>query len=434
MQIAFIEVNGERLVVWDEYSFDSDMLVPADGFSFSVSLPGGRTRDTARQRDALRALLHPGAEVIVFVGKDRGDGQPQTRTMQLTGIIDDRSIDVTRDGGTIVKLEGRDLAGFLVDSSVPLSLEVSLEMPLLDLAKKAVEPWAISVVADSYAAQQTLQGSRTDHTRAARAAGVPPSRYSLSAQQEADRTGRPIAEVVGASGASQDQAQARATRSYANSLSPSDVARLTAKEARPQAGETVWAFLDRHARRLGCLMWMGPDGKLILGSPRYEQSPSYKLVRRYEELGSEHNNILAGGVTESIGDRFSEVTVLGRGNAHSRDRSNTTKGSAKDEAWPTIYPKPLIIHENGIKTKDEAARRALRELSQGKSQSFVLRYTTGDHAVADVVWAVDSTAQVLDEPIGVDGVFYTVGRTFAKDRKNGTSTSVRLYPRGSIVF
>lgn len=50
------------------------------------------------------------------------------------------------------------------------------------------------------------------------------------------------------------------------------------------------------------------------------------------------------------------------------------------------------------------------------------------------LYAVDTMARVVDEWAGIDEAMYVTGRTFMRSRDAGTSTTVRLARRGSIVL
>lgn len=431
--IVFIEANGERIVEWTRYAVDSDLLTPADGFSFEVAIP----KEDARRRDELRAVLSLGTEVKIYVGDDVGDGAPRNRFQQMVGIIDDRIIDVTKEDGTIFTIEGRDLAGTLTDASVALDVDVRSNMRLVDLVRAAVDPYDIRVVTDSFAGQRRLHAGRQNDNERARRSGVPLRDYSLTAQAEADRTGRPVDEVTGnfLSNAISDIQARRAARSgYANVMGPSDIERLTVRDARPQVGETVWAFCARHAERLGVLMWFSPLGRLVLSSPQYSQEPLFRAVRRYVSDPADPNNVASGSLSESIGDRHSSVTVYGRGNVRSTARQPIT-GVATDDSWPSgATLKPLIAQDTSLRTSSTCARKALRTLMEAKKDAFGMNYQLYDHGQGRHLFATDRTIAVVDEPVDVDGIFYITKRTFRGGRDIGTVTDVRVVPRGSLVF
>ena len=429
--IVFVEVNGVRITEWTEYSMDSDLLTPADGFDLSIDIP----KEDADRRAGLLGNIAVGSEVKFFVGDDVGQG-PRNRFQQMVGVIDDLDVDIDREGGTTFRVSGRDLAGFLTDASVELDLDVSANMRLIDLVRAAVDPYRIEVITDSYAGQRTLQAGRQRPNERARRAGVPPQDYSPTAQAVADRTGRPLDQITGNFGSNRTrdvQARQAARSGYANVMGPSDVERLRVRDARPQVGETVWSFIARHCERLGVLVWFSPLGRLVLSSPRYEQEPRYRAIRRYVSDPSDPNTVLSGGVRKSIGDRHSEVIVYGRGNVRSTERQPVT-GRARDDAWPADRDKPLYMQETSIRSSSQAARKALRELMRNKQGAFELRYTLPDHGQGNYLYAVDSTITVIDEPAGVNDVFYITKRTFRKDRDGGTTTDIRAVPRGSLVY
>src|SRR5207253_1426485 len=56
---------------------------------------------------------------------------------------------------------------------------------------------------------------------------------------------------------------------------PARLEDLKLEKAKGQAGESVYAFLSRHARRFGLLIWGTADGKVVFGRPNYEQKPLY---------------------------------------------------------------------------------------------------------------------------------------------------------------
>lgn len=438
--VVYLEVAGTRLPIWDSYSVDSDMFVPADGFRFAVSLPNDSQFSERGRREQLRDKLKPGARVELFVGKESRGGQPNERTLQMTGFIDDSTVEATATNGTVIKVEGRDLAGMLVDSSIDPEMRFSVDMPLLTLVREAVKPWGIEVVSDGFDARETLRGRRLRRAgqrtvRAARSAGVPSSRWNVGLQAESDRTGIPIDTLAGADGddASAAQARAAARASAANSLTQSDIQRLKVKDARPRIGETVWAFLERHVRRLGLMMWMSPDGKLIVSSPHYAQEPSFAAHRRFVSLGESPNNVSSGGVRQDIGERYSKVVVYGRGNVRSGAR-RVPKGIATDSAWPEGFgPKLLVLQDTSIRDDAAAARRALRELGLRKQQSIVLDYVLDDHGQRSGIYCIDSVCSVVDETANIAGNYYCVRRQFQRSEA-GTRTIVRLVPVGSLVL
>lgn len=113
-----VRIGGREHKHWESYEIDSDFLIPADGFVFTLGLPYGES-DVPDLSGAF-------CEVAI-------DGQTV-----LSGIADTQLHDKEK-GRRILRLSGRDLAGLLTDCSAPLTNVKGLT--LLDAAKRLVAPW-----------------------------------------------------------------------------------------------------------------------------------------------------------------------------------------------------------------------------------------------------------------------------------------------------
>ena len=429
---VFLEVNEQRLDTWTSYKVDSDLLVPADAFSFELGLGtlGATGAERARRFAEIRELVSPGSRVKLYVGDDV-TGRTRSRYVQLSGFIEDREVDVSREGGTVLRVTGYDDAWPLTKSHVPVSLVRTAGTGLLDLARAAVQPWGIEVISEANASRDILSGAAGLSSEQellveqARQQGINPEFMRRSLVRRAQREKRPLDEVVGTP--SSDRARGRSS----NGQTPSDVERIRIRDARPRPGETVWEFLDRHARRLGVLMWMSPRGQLIMGAPHYGQTPRHRFVRRFENDPDDPNNILAGTVRETLDQRVSRVTVYGRTRGNDVERTSI-RASAEDDSMPFAIER--VVHDNDVRTVEEAQRRAKRELAEAKAGALQGNFTLPDHGMGRYLYAPDTMVQVLDEWGGLDEAMYVIGRTFSRSREGGTSTNVRLARRGSIVL
>ena len=423
-----LEVGGERLHTWTTYSVDSDLLRPADEFHLTVEVGTGADQVSQDEYRGLRQLLAPGSEFRLYVGDDI-TGHRQERYLQMTGRIDDTSIDNSRAKGTVIQVTGRDIAGHLVDSSTPVGLVRDEGTAFLDLVRAAVEPWGIEVLADGTASRDILTGrsvltsSERLQIEEARAQGIPAASFTRAMRRRAERNAQPVDEVAGVTA----DPRARARRS--NQLLASDVQRLTQKRAAPRAGETVWNFLERHAARLGLMLWADPRGRLVVSAPHYDQDPLYRFVRRWRNDADDPNTILSGSRRQSGADRFSEVTVYGRSRGNDVTRT-AIRATVSDDAWP--IHRSIVVHDNGLRTVEEAERRAQRELQARLAEADVLEYEMPNHGLGRYLYAIDTMAAVVDEITGVEASWYITRRTFTKDRSGGTSTRVRLVPSGAI--
>lgn len=107
-------VGGFECKDWDDVTIDSQVDVPADAFSFALYNP---------PENALPATVKAGASAQIYFGEE----------LILTGIIDRLSDSITRAGRTL-QLSGRDLAGQLIDCSVPIknSRQITLSTLIQD--------------------------------------------------------------------------------------------------------------------------------------------------------------------------------------------------------------------------------------------------------------------------------------------------------------
>lgn len=426
---AAVEVDGAFLDAWTEYRFESDLFSAADGFSLTIGIGSSSSKSLKRNLDYLRERLFVGAVVKFWIG--HGD----KRALQGTGVIDAR--DIQNDGeGTRFTVEGRDFASYLVDSAAPLGLYKESGTSLFELARTAVEPWGITVTADANALRDVRTGraiakNARELKSKAEQYGVAPAKISASLLAAIDAGTVDVSAIASTTAAIQSGA----------GLSPLEIAQLKVSEARAQAGETVWEFLDRHARRLGLLMRMGPDGKLNFMGPDYGQQPSYRLERSIESatLGTAFssvalrgNNILSGGERYDGSRLYREVQVFGRApnGDLARARVKATARDAGDDAIP--HEKTLFVHDDSIKSEAEATKRAYRELAKSRMGAQVLEYTVRGHGQSGIIYATDTVATVKDEVTGISGSFYVVSRSFVRDAQ-GPRTTLRLVPLYSIV-
>ncbi len=426
-----IELGEHGFAGWTSYTMDSDLLTPADAFEFEAPMSG-----TYEQRRALkRRILEAGLSVSVYVS--RGD---RPRCLQLTGIIDKIAMDASKSGAS-AHFTGRDKGGNLTASDADPRLGVSEETTLIEVARAMVEPFGMQVVSDGAASRMLMSGfaqsGERDRflSRAARALGLSVhevtreflrtgslSRFATSTQNDPNdtriRDGAPVSRAL-----------ARARRGHGSGLASADIERITLQDARPQVGESIWDFLDRHCRRFGVLPWIDAQGRLVLSAPHYDQDPMFRLTRRLGSTTGEPNNIIAGGVVQDWGALSSECTVYGRARGDNATRSpfHATETNPNQPLY-----RPLVIHDQSVRSVEEAQRRARRELNQQNAEAFVLEYEVHGHGQGDLIYTIDTVADVIDEPIGVEGLFYITRRTLSGDGKDGTRARLRLIPLDAI--
>ena len=90
-----------------------------------------------------------------------------------------------------------------------------------------------------------------------------------------------------------------------------DVKALKHTEGEAKESETAYGFAARMFTRLGVCLRVDQDGKLLLGSPDYQQAASYTLVQ--DMTGATPGNRMLDGIEieDSNDDQFSECIVRG---------------------------------------------------------------------------------------------------------------------------
>lgn len=445
---AAIEVDNVFLDAWQEYSFESDIFTPADSFHLTLGIGTSSSAELAKTLSTLRKTMAPGVQVKFWAG--HGD----KRGLQGTGVIDAPEVH-NDEGGTKFTVRGRDFAAYLVGSAAPFDLYAK-DDTLVSVARKAVSPWGLKVKADQ-TGDRDLRMARVAKDRLRKlqnrsaSLGIPSRKMSEKIAASIDAGTFSFQEFVDANRI--DAYNATGMPAYGGGyggMSSLSIYQLRVKDVQAQAGETVWEFLDRHARRNGFLMRMGTDGTLILCGIDYNQDPSYHLIRRIPRQSStalvapkraslipgvqSQNNIMAGGYRADVSNQYKSVKVFGRSKGSDATRS-PFKGEAvdtKDDALP--YEKTLVLHDSSIKSLDAAQIRAQYELGKSRQGAFVLEYTVPGHGQNGVLYATDTIAHVTDDVVGADGPFYVVSRSFNRSDALGPTTTLRLVPPGSIAL
>lgn len=445
---AVVTIGSHRFEVWDSYELVSDLTTAADAFSFTVPISG-----SYEQRRSLLRTITEGVRVSAYVVAEP-DAGPQVEALQMTGIVDRVNVTGGRNGTTL-RIQGRDNGGLLVGAHVDPRLAVDTETTLVGVARQLLEPFGMEVTVEPVIARQEITAmSRTEAAPRlargrARTERARPSDVAAAHAQAGASLGltgpilerwiagavREVGQVLGLTGPSLERFTSQYARevsrtTISHSLAPGEVLRIPLSEARPHVGETVWEFLERHCRRFGVLPWIDARGRLVIAAPDYDQEPLFVLRRSLSPTPREPNTILEGGFVQDYAGLASEVTVYGR--SHGRDASRSRfVGHATNPSVP-VY-RPVVIHDPSCASSEEAQRRAEQEISRQREDAYALEYEVPQHGQGVRVYAIDTVVDILDEAIGVEGLFYVVGRTFTMSRKEGARTRLRLVPLGAIT-
>lgn len=413
-QYEYISVEVDDTVIdsWVSYRVESDIFTAAD--SWSLQLPVASVR-LASALPYLRDKFYPGVEVKIFTG------HRDTRALQMIGVVDRRTIRNDARGGTVFTLDGRDRAAYLVDNAAPLDV-FGEDDTIGSFAEKAMERFGIKLQGDATINRRIMSGGISQ--KKVRAIQMQAEQYGIPSALLSDKIAASIER-----GTLNMSDIRQAIKS--NSLNALPLYQVRIKEARPQASESIWEYIERHARRNGALLRMNTDGNLMLMGIDDGQSPTYAFNRLLKGTG---NNILSGGESYDLSTAYSECIVYGKAKQRNA-ASSKYKGHAKDTSddAPT-HAKILTVYDAKIRNQADAQKRAEYELAKSRQGMRVLEYVMRGHGQAGTVYTPDTTASVDDEVAGIDAIQYMTGRTFEASPGTGPTTTVRLVPKGSIVL
>lgn len=386
---VFIEIDGETFDWWEDYSVTHHLLAGCATFQMHApALPRDDEGRGNQQPDLDARGLKRGQRIKVYVKTPKSD-RP---VLVLTGYIDDVELSEGRDGAKVT-VTGRCHLSPIVDSDVPASL--GLENVSLATAIKRV-------LTTKLPGQPTAFFKESD----------------LLIDNDAGRvlaTGKPSAGTVLSANA------------------PKDLDQYKVDQIKPHPGETIYAFLTRHAQRFGLLVWGTPDGKIVFGRPNYNQKALYELRLRQGLRGAENNCDLRRHT--SFKHRPSEIHVYGHSHGGDHMRSKIHAIAYDTEVAEAGLWRMLTVHDNNARTKEQAEQRAKFEMSQRRQTGDVLHAHLEGHGGDDgAIYAIDTLASVQWDKGALFEDRYVVGRTLHCDKFRGTHCEMELVPKGSIAL
>lgn len=390
--LSFVD-KGIEINNWTEYEYSSHVEVPSDGWSFSIG-----DDDLATSLKGLQPYQLPGQRVQLKVNG----------AIQGTGLVDSVDIHVSRQGGTIFNIQGRDRLAQAVDACADPTKTFKEGTNLLDMLVDLFAPFGwgtedafIASNEANRAAKASIRGTRTTKKK-----GLVFKKYRLH-------------------------------------------------QLRPYPREGVYQFAARVAERHGLRIWQTADGKsLVVSAPDFDIDPFYTIRRN----ASGTTNVLSGSVRYDLKAQATTVVADGASSSgdfgHSRIKSigaNTavhTKDPAYLDPWrrypdanrvlgyafatPIEVPmaRTLYLHDEESTTQFQLDNFLRREMAKLQRQSLTVTYEVEGHGQivggSFVPWTTDATVEVVDDIAGLRERLYVLGRRFYRSRHGGTKTQLEL--------
>ncbi len=382
-----IVVNGEELRDWRSYEIESDLLQPADSFSFTAANTSGKNSERFNLFDSVSVVI---------------DG-----VVQMQGYVDEITRGATADGGPTLTVVGRDQFGQLVD--VCAEPKQYRSVSLLRLAEEIAETWVPSWEVEN-------ERNRVELLRVKRElASLRRHRDSLNPGPVADFGPRAL--VV-----KEELRKARLAELKASLF----------QHVKIEPGERVYEVLERAARKLGYLVWAAVDGSGIIGKPNYNQQPLFELQHHPSNSArSRANNVEQSEVSERGAERYSSYRFLGTAGNTRQNFGVSSRLDATVEDTEVPLTRPLIETVDS-RNQQDTVKQATRDMQRRRFDGLELGYTVRGHRNRGLLWQIDTLARVHDTVNGIEGSYYVVSRRFVGNDQ-GQTTQVRLRRPGTLL-
>ena len=398
---------------WTSYTFASDYMNPAAGFSFTLAvneLPAV-IRDAVRVSARVRLIIN---DVPI-----------------CDGHIDTIQMASTRSGGTLWTIQGRERLALAVDAVADPTLQIIDTYTLAEALKTIYGPLGWNTdehfEMDSSTSRNVLKGLR----------GTPLTR---------GKKRKPLKSFV----------------SY---------------RTKPHNHEGLHAFAQRMAERHGFWIRCSEDGeRIIVDTPDYNQPPSY-LIRRVsgglsnviegnvtEDFHGQPSLIIADGQSnhgeyghgriksqmvhpyfglDARGNLLNELSKLLASTQDFIAIPSATGPVVK--AWhnarlnmPSVPARIVYLHDEESQTQQQLHNFVRRQMSTFVRKAFRANYTVPGHGQIVngqfVPWMVNTVCLVQDEVADIEEPMWVSNVSFTKSRGGGTTTSVELLLLNAIDF
>lgn len=373
-------IDGKVHSAWSRYQIDSDFLVPADAWSVTLGLPEGK----------FPAVIQRGAPVVVRIGND----------VVMSGRIDAVQRRVSRQQVSLT-VTGRDSSAVLVDCASPVF--TSRQLSLEEVIARIVRPLGVKNI--RIMAESSIQSDKV-------------------------------------------------------SVEP---------------GERAWDTLERAASARGLWPWFDPDGTLVIGGPDYTADPLATLILNRDGKGT---NVLELNDRSSINGSFSELTVLAQGHAQgSKSAKNDTEIIDVDDSSDTAsepmtvmqladdsadvsddddilmttgtpetgqhglrstvrdttvpYYRPQIMMVGDADNQEQTDFRARKAMADARLNGYDLTAVVQGHRMASgKLWQPGQRIRVRCDILGIDDIYFLMGREFSGGRPDGAITTLRFKEDG----
>lgn len=390
---ATVIVDGEEIPNLTSFSYSSDVLQLGDPFSVEIPDPEGE----------FKGDFPIGATCKLYL--QNPNIAKGAKTLKALGIITDRKVSVS-ERGTIIHLTGADIGWHLVNNDAPVWFNLR-GVTWERLATAAIFPHKVF---------KSKKGKAID---------VDP---------EWGFTGVGFGNGINR-GLKLDNKRAESQHVY-QPLDPLFI--------QTEPGEKISDVLITYARRLNVLVNVSVDGVLQIFRPDYDQKSRYRVeLYPAKTKNSKNSNVLGAELVEKLDSTWNEVRVYGERvklsieeEAQKRLDPNVGKFAGRwpekdSDTLPFLHRAVLSDHDPTGKTL--AKQRARWKYERGLFDAWTYTVTLRGHGQDGAWFESDTLASVIDDVIGIRGIYYVSSVQCSRDNQSGDRTVMTLKRRGLLA-
>lgn len=227
-------------------------------------------------------------------------------------------------------------------------------------------------------------------------------------------------------------------------------AAANARQAKSSAdsNETVYEFINRVLKRLGCILRCDPStAALYITAPHYDGSPLYTVKQATSGSGPVGDRFFGTvEIRDTNADQYSFCEVIGesvdeigerRANIP-RARATTADINSRRPPFRASGPfpyKPCFYKDKNVGSRQRAVSMAKHTLGKRAEDAFSISGTV--HGLVNrngIPWTVDTLGRVFIEAEGIDETMWLSARTMHQAVGGGQYTSMMWLPKGNVVL
>lgn len=186
------------------------------------------------------------------------------------------------------------------------------------------------------------------------------------------------------------------------------------KSFKVSPGQSYFEILSNAALAQGLMFFYLPQGIFVFGQPGSTGAHKYTIDK---------SNIKSRRKVHNITDQYSRYIYITQSNEDSASGSSIVlKAVVDDSDFP--FKKVLVSEDSGAVSDVE--KRVELQKQKRKLDAFFLEYVVQNHSFNTNNWQTNTFCYTRDDVFGINKLMTVTGRSFEKNKDDGTITRVKL--------